>query len=110
MLSDISTIEKLDSKLVVLEKSFVNIYDLVEECVTMFNLNAREKDVSLECSWDRSNNVELIEMDPNKIAIVLRNLISNAIKFSQVGGKVRIRIRTMVWMCFKSLFLNFYDL
>ena len=96
MLSDLSTIEKLDSKLVVLEKSFINIYDLVEECVKMFNLNACEKDVSLECSWDRSTNEELIEMDPSKIAIVLRNLISNAIKFSRIGGKVTIKIRTMV--------------
>ncbi|MFA6253921.1 MAG: HAMP domain-containing sensor histidine kinase [Candidatus Paceibacterota bacterium] len=38
------------------------------------------------------NTIPLVEMDPDKVRMVLENLIDNAIKYTSSGGKVTIKI------------------
>ncbi len=65
----------------------LNMYELAEETVTLLNSQAFNKKITLE------NNVpEGIRAfaDINMILTVLRNLVSNAIKFTNTEGKVMI--------------------
>jgi two-component system, sensor histidine kinase and response regulator len=63
------------------------IKDLVDENIKLLQLNAESKSISLIS--DISSKVQAYA-DKNMISTVIRNLISNAIKFCQKGGRVSI--------------------
>jgi len=68
----------------------LDMNDLVEETVTLLNSQALNKNIKL------TNNVRdnlFAFADTNMILTVLRNLISNAIKFTKKGGVVKIEGR-----------------
>ncbi|MEM6831907.1 MAG: tetratricopeptide repeat-containing sensor histidine kinase, partial [Bacteroidota bacterium] len=61
------------------------------EVIDMFKDMAVSKNISLSCEMDES--IELYT-DKNATSTILRNLISNAIKFTPDGGKVAIHSQT----------------
>lgn len=72
-----------------LKPSFENMLlnKLVEDIVRIMNDQAQRKSVKLVISGDKAIQVAA---DRNQLEIVLRNLVSNAIKFSNRGGVVSI--------------------
>ncbi|UCH63934.1 MAG: PAS domain-containing sensor histidine kinase [Fidelibacterota bacterium] len=69
----------------------LSIAELTEENVELFNSQAKEKDLSLINSTDPTNTVL---SDRNMLTTVMRNLISNAIKFTPRGGEIVISSST----------------
>ena len=70
----------------------INLSDAVEQNILLLNENANAKQISLK------NNVqtdETIFADVNMIYTVLRNLISNAIKFTESGGEVIVGLNKL---------------
>ncbi|MEJ5245706.1 MAG: ATP-binding protein [Bacteroidota bacterium] len=65
------------------------IADLVEDVVNRNFVSAKSKNI--EMTFDIAKNLPEIEIDAQKIDEVLDNLVSNAIKFTQKGGKVHVR-------------------
>ncbi len=63
---------------------------VVQEHIDLFSTIARNKKVSLRCD---AQDDTLIYFDRNIFNLVLRNFLSNAIKFSNEGGDVTIRLR-----------------
>jgi signal transduction histidine kinase len=63
------------------------VFPVVEECVAIFGLNAAEKGIAIETSV--ANGLEA-RADPEQLKTLLRNLISNAVKFTARGGRVHI--------------------
>ncbi|MDO6435946.1 HAMP domain-containing sensor histidine kinase [Cyclobacterium sp. 1_MG-2023] len=66
----------------------VSIHDLIEVNFSLQLQNANNKEIKLINEIDKSLNVFA---DRNTIDTVFRNLISNAIKFTNPGGKVKIK-------------------
>lgn len=64
-----------------------NILRLSEECVTLYETNAIEKNITF---FNTIPENTAIYADEEMIRIVLRNLISNAIKFTKRDGEVRL--------------------
>ncbi|MDQ1264858.1 MAG: hypothetical protein QG635_7 [Bacteroidota bacterium] len=64
------------------------LYFAVESNISLSNLNARQKDISL-----KNETVEnhFVRADINMLNTVLRNLITNAIKFTDKGGEVSVK-------------------
>ena len=65
----------------------ISLYNVAEDNIRLLSNSAESKNVQLK------NNIrkdQLIQADKNMISIVFRNLISNAIKFTENGGKVKI--------------------
>lgn len=58
--------------------------------VSLFKHSALNKNISLEYSFDRSI---CITADRNMLATIVRNLISNSIKFTNKGGKISIGVK-----------------
>jgi signal transduction histidine kinase len=73
------------------EKSFnpvkINLYELVETEISSIGFAAEQKKISLHHSI---TNVLNVAADLQMIKTVLRNLIGNAIKYTNIGGNVSI--------------------
>ncbi len=65
----------------------INLYELFNEEFIMLNEMAMGKNIELKNSFDNSL---IIAADKNMIKTILRNLISNAIKFTHKNGKVEV--------------------
>ena len=66
---------------------------LVRSSALLFRIQARGKSISLKVLEDPDSIDESVfaEIDAGKITQVLRNFISNAIKFTPEGGTVQVR-------------------
>lgn len=65
----------------------IKLLPLVDELIEFASINARKKNISLHSFI--SGELNLIA-DPSMISTILRNLISNAIKFTHEGGLINI--------------------
>ncbi len=68
--------------------SYINLSELFHDEFFMLNERATEKNIELLKSFD--DNLTIVA-DKNMIKTILRNLISNAIKFTSKNGKVEIK-------------------
>ncbi len=64
-----------------------DMYKLIQETVSQISFSAEMKKVSI---INDVNQEVIINADPNTASLVLRNLISNALKFTDSGGNVRV--------------------
>ena len=65
----------------------INLYDIVKKTIALLQINAEKKNISL--INDIKKNC-IINADYDMIMTIIRNLVSNAIKFSFANGQVRI--------------------
>ncbi len=65
----------------------IDLYQIAEECIELYESNIREKLIDLTNELEPG---DYAYADKNMIRTVIRNFISNAIKFSYRGGKVTI--------------------
>lgn len=61
---------------------------LVEKAVSALKVQAKEKGVALES--EIADDLPEVKADPNKITWVLTNLIANALRYTESGGKVKL--------------------
>ncbi len=91
LVSDFLDISKIDADQVVLNLHPFCLATLVSKAVDAFQPLADEKNITLE---NRTSADELVvEADYNKMAQVLVNLLSRAIKFSSPNGHVSVHVR-----------------
>ncbi len=69
-----------------------DIWDLVNEVVNLLRGSAETKQIHLEARVDENLSAFV---DPNMINTVVRNLVSNAIKFTPRGGEVIVESKQM---------------
>ncbi len=105
VISDILDISKLKAGCTCLEQKAFKLYDLVDDVMVLFVDHAQHKGVDLE--WSIFEDIpEVLVGDPSLLQQLLINLISNAVKFTQVG---RIDVRVIlddetaddVFVCFE---------
>jgi signal transduction histidine kinase len=65
------------------------VNQLIDECAHLFKDHAARKGIRLNI--EKHDPIQ-IESDKNALKVVFRNLISNAIKFTPVGGEVNVRL------------------
>jgi PAS domain S-box-containing protein len=76
---------KMQQGLIPFEPKVVKLLPVVQECISILSESARKKDI--EISGDIPDDLEVFA-DINLLQTVIRNLVSNALKFTQKGGKV----------------------
>jgi two-component system sensor histidine kinase/response regulator len=72
------------------EPEKIRMDDLIREAVGFFQVYARDKQISLE--YEDQTRTEVVA-DRNMIKTILRNLISNAIKYTAPNGRVAIHTK-----------------
>jgi len=65
----------------------INIHDAVEDVLSVLKITAQNKEINIKNLVTKST---IVWADKHVIATVLRNLISNAIKFTNKGGVITI--------------------
>ncbi|MBI9061797.1 MAG: response regulator [Marinilabiliaceae bacterium] len=96
IINDILDLSKIESGSIQLHPTPVDIVDLVKEVRNMFDLRAAEKGLELNAYVD-AEIPNVLLLDELRIKQVLMNLISNAIKFTQIGYvnlKVKLLLKT----------------
>eukprot|EP00977_Amphora_coffeiformis_P029893 scaffold43364_cov290-Amphora_coffeaeformis.AAC.2 len=116
VLNDLLNYDKIESGTFQLEFGHVNIWNLVEKTVSEFSIQARNRHVEIELASvspsalsvsgqpqdgldrDVENAPDMSSLtvigDDIRLTQAIRNLISNALKFSPMDGEGRITVRT----------------
>lgn len=78
---------RIQSEKIQFNPESIHINKLFKELIENYHLTAAHKEISLDFHADQS---AFIFADQNMLKTILRNLISNAIKFTAKGGKVTV--------------------
>lgn len=84
VINDILDYSKIAAGKIELEQADFNLLDLLDECIRIFSLKAREKSLALVCERSRDLPVH-VRGDMARLRQVLLNLLANAIKFTDHG-------------------------
>lgn len=82
---------RMQDKNVALIPKMNNLYEVMKSCISLLELNAREKNISIELKLKKNFEAYCDEVS---IHTVFRNLINNAIKFTPEFGKLSIYGKT----------------
>ena len=91
IINDILDFSKIEAGKMELETVDFHLENLLEQTVSFFQDQARDKGIALECEIDSSVPLE-IRGDPHRLRQVLTNLLGNAIKFTDQGS-VQLLVR-----------------
>ena len=119
ILNELLLFDKLESGALVLHKQDVPVPELVEDSIKIFTVQAREKGVELLITNSDEGMLgdpreehtpalapvgdssmapmiyytDEVTVDKNKVVQVIRNVVSNAIKFTPTFGKIQLNVR-----------------
>ncbi len=91
LVNDILDYAKAEAGKITLSPEIVALSELVQQCVHMVEPRAAKNEVSISAQVDAE--AKEIVADPLRLKQVLLNLLTNAVKFSDTGGCVRIQVR-----------------
>ena len=122
ILNELLLFDKLETGALVLNKLTVPVPELVEDSIKMFSVQTREKSIELMITNNDESmfsnaaaltsssassatshlvgisslhlyDTDEVTVDKNKVVQVIRNVVSNAIKFTPAFGKIQINIK-----------------
>jgi signal transduction histidine kinase len=82
--------------------SFFNIYELVSTIISLVKPAAEQKQIEIKINV--SPDIEIFT-DKDLLHVIIRNLVSNAIKFTSHGGKIIVTVKASNF----SVFINIED-
>jgi PAS domain S-box-containing protein len=94
LINDILDLSKVEAGKMELEKSNVNIRDLVNNSLMMIKEKAQIHRIGLEVKVSESLEGTKILADERRLKQVIFNLLSNSAKFTPDGGKIRVEAKT----------------
>lgn len=89
MVGDLEKLARVENENVILNKTRFNISELIQKTVHHFEADFINK--SMEVSF--TGKEEFVFADQDKMSQVLINLLSNALKYTQQGGRVAISVK-----------------
>ena len=92
LIGDILDIARIESGRLSLAPERVNLREVIESVVRVFDGLARQKTLSLLLEFDSNLDNTAVLIDPLRFKQVLSNLVSNAIKFTE-RGQVKIKVQ-----------------
>ena len=91
LINDILDMSRIEQGKVVLNNQQFNLQNCIEECVTMFRLQAEAEGKSFLVRYEIQNPEVL--GDASRISQIMNNLLSNAFKFTSEGDDVSVDVR-----------------
>ena len=91
LVKDLLNLSKLQEGKFEVEPKDVLLSLIVDDVVNGFKAQANKKKVKINWRADSKSNLK-VKADPNRIAQVITNLVSNAVKYTPANGQVEITI------------------
>ncbi|MGV2828760.1 sensor histidine kinase [Myxosarcina sp. GI1(2024)] len=88
LVNDLLDLSKIESGRIEMELTAFKVNFLLEKAVTLLKVQAQKKEIKI--TQYSSENLPLVKVDPNKSLWVLTNLITNAIRYTDPGGKIEV--------------------
>ena len=92
LVDDLQELALADAGQLRLNRAPSNISDLIQQAAKSFDAQAREKRIELVASSE--SDIPTVHADSKRIAQVIRNLLSNAIRHTPTGGRVELSAST----------------
>mmetsp|Transcript_26755 Transcript_26755/g.26995 ORF Transcript_26755/g.26995 Transcript_26755/m.26995 type:complete len:805 (-) Transcript_26755:241-2655(-) len=94
LLSEMLTYDKIESKNMTLEMNEFHVKDFIKECIRPFYMQATANDITLTLTFAPPTDDDelVIYADKHKLSQVMRNLLSNAMKFTPSKGDVSLKV------------------
>lgn len=86
IINQVLEMARIESGKTVLNKQAVNLREVVQSLNTVFEPGIKEKDLHYQCLVDIKQ--ELVLCDRTKLEEIVLNIVSNAIKYTEVGGSI----------------------
>ncbi len=90
MITDILDMAKIEAGKMTVDLHPIDIVDPVDAAIRMIRRRAEEKDIDLKLVTN--SGLPLVEADHRAIRQMILNLVSNAIKFTDQGGEIRVSV------------------
>lgn len=91
LITNILKLNRLENQQIFPEKQVYNLGEQLCECLLNFERVWEEKNIEIDTDIEED---VLIESDPELLTLVWNNLFSNAMKFTEPGGKVSLSLKT----------------
>ncbi|MBA3312119.1 MAG: HAMP domain-containing protein [Planctomycetaceae bacterium] len=89
LINDVLDLAKIESGKLELQPADIRLTEIVDKQVDAMIPMAERKNIDLTSSVDL--DMPVLRQDPGKLQQILNNLLSNALKFTPEGGRVRVR-------------------
>jgi two-component system OmpR family sensor kinase len=87
LVDDLRTLALAESGALQLKREPTNLAGLIRDAVSGFEAQIKEKEINIKLSLD---DVDDVNLDPQRLREVLTNLLSNALRYTPRGGKVNV--------------------
>jgi len=91
LIGDILDLSKIEAGKAELAETEFNVVDVIDACVSLLQISADQDGLTIDVTSDPRDVV--LWADERKIKQMLLNLMSNAIKFNNPGGKVDVIVK-----------------
>jgi PAS domain S-box-containing protein len=91
LIGDLLDLSRLEAGQFVMEKEPLQIVEIVDDIFGLFDIQAQERKIALHA--DIQPDLPPIPADRELLNMLLKNLVGNAIKFSNEGGRVDVVVR-----------------
>ena len=92
LIRDLLDVTRLESGPLPVQRTHLNLLDVVDDVVDMFQIVVRARRMTL--TREGPQQVPMVVGDRDRLAQALSNLVANAVKFTPDGGKVKIAVET----------------
>lgn len=89
LVSDLERLAKTESENFILNKTEIDLMDIVAACCNNFEFEIERKKLSLSIEGEKA----LIYADKDRLNQVMANLISNAVKYTYEDGNIDIKVK-----------------
>ena len=87
MLSNLMDISEAEAGLMKLDRKTIDLSSIIDDMVELYSYSAEEKNIAI--AWEPGESIT-ISADLNRIRQVITNLLDNAVKYTQPGGRVTV--------------------
>jgi signal transduction histidine kinase len=88
LINDLLDLSKVEAGKVEIHDEVLNVSEIIGECLAMTKRRAKENGVKVVC--DCPDSLPLVRADARLLKQILLNLVSNAVKFTPLGGRMAV--------------------
>ena len=90
LVNDLLDVARIDQNRLILKKQRFNLFELTNNIIKEIIPKAKSKHI--EMTINNNTNLPAVLGDTNKVSLALENLIDNAVKYTNNGGKIKVSI------------------